>query len=336
MLDLRHLFFLALFFFAAVSCHRQPAMQKNILQGETQGTYYAITYYDAQGRNFQPEVDSILRDVDHSMSLWIDNSLISRINKGDTSVMLDDHFIYNFLLSKEVSAATDGYFDFTVGPLVSAWGFHRKNRLEMTAQMVDSLKQLVGFNKVRLEKKRIIKDDPRITIDFNAIAQGYTVDLIAEMLDEKGVEHFIVDIGGEIVARNRKPDGSPWRVGIETPAENKEDERKVETVVRLENKGLSTSGSYRKYFEKNGKRYSHTIDPKTGYPVEHNLISVTILAENAAVADAYSTAFMAMGIDKALEIIPYFGGGIEAFFIYYENGQYKTKATPGMESLIEK
>ncbi len=326
---------LFLFLLMAAACHRTPKMEKVVLQGEAQGTYYAITYFDDQGRDLRPKIDSVLHVIDHSMSLWVDNSLISRINRGDTTALPDDHFIYNFLLAKEVSAATDGYFDFTVGPLVSAWGFHRKNRLEITPKMIDSLKSLVDYRRVRLEKKRIVKEDPRISFDFNAIAQGYSVDLIAELLDGLGVEHFIVDIGGEIVARNRKPDGSPWRVGIETPSETKDDERKVETVITLENKGLSTSGSYRKYFEQDGKRFSHSIDPKTGYPVQHSLISVTVLAENAAIADAYSTAFMVMGLEMSLEIMDYLGG-IEAFFIYYEDGQYKTKATPGMESLMEK
>jgi thiamine biosynthesis lipoprotein len=327
--------FILIVLVAVLSCNRHVELKKVVLQGETQGTYYAITYYDPEGRVFQKSVDSLLGVIDNSLSLWVDSSLISRINRGDTAAVPDEHFIYNFMLAKEVSAATDGYFDFTIGPLVSAWGFHRKNRIEMNDRIVDSLKALVDFRKVRLENKRIVKDDPRISFDFNAIAQGYTVDLLAELLDGFGIEHFIVDVGGEIVARNRKPDGSMWRVGIEAPAADKNDERKIEKVVFLQNKGLSTSGNYRKYFEHDGKRFSHSIDPTTGYPVQHNLMSVTVLAESAAIADAYSTAFMVMGIDKALEIIPLLGG-IEAFFIYYEDGQYKTKATPGMESLMEK
>jgi len=319
----------------AFSCHRPSKLKKLVLEGETQGTYYAITYYDEEGRNLQKSVDSLLSVIDNSMSLWVDSSLISRINRGDTTAVPDDHFIYNFLLAKEVSAATDGYFDFTIGPLVSAWGFHRKNKLAMNDRIIDSLRELVDYRQVKLENKRIIKADPRISFDFNAIAQGYTVDVMAELLDGFGIKHYIVDIGGEIYARNRKPDGSSWRVGIETPAADKNDERKIEKVVFLENKGLSTSGSYRKYYEQDGKRFSHSIDPKTGYPVQHNLMSVSVLADNAAIADAYSTAFMVMGIGKALEIIPYLGG-IEVFFIYFEDGQYKTKATPGMESLMEK
>lgn len=332
---LRLITFFIMLLLGVLSCSRPVGLKKFVLQGETQGTYYAITYYDAEGRNFQKSVDSLLSVIDNSMSLWVDSSIISRINRGDTSVVPDDHFIYNFLLAKEVSAATDGYFDFTIGPLVSAWGFHRMNRIEMNNRTIDSLRSLVDYRQVKLENKRIIKVDPRISFDFNAIAQGYTVDLMAELLGGFGIEHFIVDIGGEIFARNRKPDGSSWRVGIETPAADMNDERKIEKVVFLENKGLSTSGSYRKYFEQDGKRFSHSIDPKTGYPVQHNLMSVSVLAGNAAIADAYSTAFMVMGIEKALEIIPYLGG-IEAFFIYFEDGQYKTKATPGMESLMEK
>lgn len=314
-------------------CNNQ--YKKVSLAGEAQGTYYAITYFDKQGRNFQPQIDSLLRAFDLSVSLWVDESIISRINRDDTTVVPDDVFIFNFNLSKEISQQSEGYFDFTIGPLVSAWGFHRRNKLEMNPSQIDSLLELVDYNKVSLVEGRIIKTDPRMSFDFNAIAQGHSVDLIAEMLDGFGLKHFLVDVGGEIIARNKKPDGSSWQVGIESPASSRDDGREVNVIVSLENKGLATSGNYRKYFEKDGLRYSHTISPKTGRPVDHNLLSVTVLADNAAVADAWATAFMVMGIDKSIEMIEKIKE-LEAYFIYWTpEGEYGAYATSGMQKLIK-
>lgn len=320
-------------FFLLTACNSREFKRMN-LAGEAQGTYYAITYYDADARNLQHEVDSLLKAFDQSVSLWVDNSTLSRVNEGDSTVKLDQVFIYNFLLSREIAILTDGYFDFTIGPLAKAWGFHRKNRLEMTAKKVDSLRELVDYRKVKILNGQVVKEDPRMSFDFNAVAQGHSVDLIAQMFDSLGIKHFIIDVGGEIVARNKKPDGSSWRVAIESPASTKSDERNIEVILNLENKALATSGSYRKYFEKDGKRYSHTINPHSGYPVDHHLLSVTVLAENAATADALSTAFMVMGVEKAMALLKRLPN-VEAYFILWsEENNFETITTEGMEALI--
>jgi thiamine biosynthesis lipoprotein len=302
--------------------------------GAAQGTYYAVTYYDHEGRNFQPQVDSLLRAFDQSVSLWEPKSVISRVNKGDTSVVLDETFKYNFLLSKEVSATTDGAFDFTIAPLVTAWGFGLKEKENITQPMIDSLKEFVDYRKVGLEGGKVIRQDNRIKFDFNAVAQGHSVDLICAMLESYGINSYIVDVGGEVFARNTKPDGTEWRVGIEKPATDKENAQEIQMIVALQNKGIATSGNYRKYYEENGKRYSHTIDPSTGYPVDHNLLSVTVLAGNAALADAYSTAFMVMGVDRALELLKTLPD-MEAIFISSSTeGTYETLLTPGFQECL--
>jgi FAD:protein FMN transferase len=318
------------------ACQEEKSLPPISFVGEAQGTYYLVTYFDTKSRNLQPQVDSLLKAFDQSVSLWEPESILSRVNRGDSLVDLDLVFLYNFKLSKEVAEATDGAFDFTVAPLVRAYGFGPKGRSEITPQLIDSLKSIVDFRKVRLENGRVVKDDPRISFDFNAVAQGYSVDLIAQMLVSRGINSFIVDVGGEIYAHNKKPDGSNWLVGIETPAEAKTDDRHVGSVVRVENKAIATSGNYRKYYEKDGMRYSHTIDPKTGYPVEHSLLSVTVMAENAALADAYATAFMVMGHERAIIFVEKYPG-MEAHFIWSgSKGNIELYTTQGLLELIDK
>lgn len=316
-------------------CKTESAPTPISFVGEAQGTYYLVTYFDAKSRNFQPQVDSLLKAFDQSVSLWEPESILSRVNRGDSLVDLDLIFLYNFKLSYQVAEATAGAFDFTVAPLVRAYGFGPKGRSEITPQLIDSLKTIVDYRKVRLENGRVVKDDPRISFDFNAVAQGYSVDLVAQMLLVHGISSFIVDVGGEIYANSKKPDGSNWLVGIETPAETKTDERHVGTVVRVENKAIATSGNYRKYYEKDGIRYSHTIDPKTGYPVEHSLLSVTVMAKNAALADAYATAFMVMGQEQAILFVDQYPG-MEAHFIWSgSQGSIETYTTKGLLELID-
>ncbi len=319
---------------ALYGCTPKNQLHKINFTGEAQGTYYAITYYDSEGRNLQPQVDSLLKAFDQSVSLWVPESIISRVNKDDTLVVIDETFRYNFLLSKEVSAATGGAFDFTIAPLVTAWGFGLKKREQITTQLIDSLKALVDYRKVSLEAGRVNKDDSRIKFDFNAVAQGYSVDLIGAMLESYGISSYIADVGGEVFARNTKPDGTEWRVGIEKPAQDKENPQEVQLIVALQDKGIATSGNYRKYYEENGKRYSHTIDPSTGYPVDHNLLSVTVMAGNAALADAYSTAFMVMGVEKALEFLKTMPDMDAIFISAGEEGTYETVITSGFQECI--
>ena len=313
------------------SCGRQS--HKIVLQGLAQGSYYAVTYYDAENRNFQPEIDSIFHAVDMSVNLWVDSSVISKVNRNE-DVTLDSIFLDNFRIAMETARLSDGYFDPTISPIVAAWGFSYKSGDSITPQLIDSLKQLVDYRKIRIENGKVVKENPDMKLDFNAIAQGYTSDLIALFLESRGIKNYLVDTGGEIMARGSKPNGQPWIVGIEKPAENWDSEQVVQTRITLRDKGLVTSGSTRKYTERNGRRYSHCIDPKTGYPVEHNVLSATVLAENSVWADALASICMVMGMEKSLPLIESMDG-VEAYYIFVnDQNELETFATEGFRELI--
>ena len=313
------------------SCGTQP--EKKVLQGLAQGSYYAITYYDEQGRDFQHEIDSIFHAVDMSVNLWEENSVISKVNRNE-EVVLDDIFIDNFNIAQEAAKLSDGYFDPTISPIVAAWGFSYKTGDTITPQLIDSLKQLVDYHNIRIENGKVIKAFPDMKLDFNAIAQGYTSDLIAGFLESRGIKNYLVDTGGEIMAKGAKPNGKPWIVGIEKPADNWDSEQVVQTRVALRDKGLVTSGSTRKYVERDGKRYSHCIDPNTGYPVEHQVLSVTVLAENSVWADALASICMVMGMEKSLPLIESMDG-VEAYYIYVnDDNELETFSTEGFKTLI--
>ncbi len=317
---------------ALQGCKKQEPVK---IIGEAQGTYYSIIYYDSLNRNLKPQTDSLLKAFDQSVSLWVPGSVLSRVNRNDSTVVLDDHFIGNFKLSQQISRKTGGAFDATVSPLVEVWGFGFESRKHVDKHTVDSLLPLVNYRNIRIENGKIIKKDPRMKLDFNAIAQGYSVDLTGSFLESKGIKNYLIDIGGEVKAKGEKPGGKPWKIGIEKPAANKEDSRALKAVIALKDKSVATSGSYRKYFEENGIRYSHTIDPATGFPVEHSLLSVSVIADNTAVADAYATAFMVMGYEKAGKFVEN-NPDLEAFFIWSDTvtGNFKTYATPGFRSHI--
>lgn len=315
------------------SCGRQS--HKIVLQGLAQGSYYAVTYYDAENRNFQPEIDSIFHAVDMSVNLWVDSSIISKVNRNE-DVTLDSIFLDNFRIAMETARLSDGYFDPTISPIVAAWGFSYKSGDSITPQLIDSLKQLVDYRKIRIENGMVVKENPNMKLDFNAIAQGYTSDLIALFLESRGIKNYLVDTGGEIMARGSKPNGQPWIVGIEKPAENWDSEQVVQTRITLCDKGLVTSGSTRKYTERNGRRYSHCIDPKTGYPVEHNVLSATVLAENSVWADALASICMVMGMEKSLPLIESMDG-VEAYYIFVnDQNELETFATEGFRELLIK
>ena len=313
------------------SCVNQP--QKIVLQGLAQGSYYAITYFDELNRNFQHEIDSIFHAVDMSVNLWVDCSVISKVNRNE-EVTLDSIFIDNFRIAQKAARLSDGYFDPTISPIVAAWGFSYKSGDSITPQLIDSLKQLVNYQKIRIENGKVVKENPNMKLDFNAIAQGYTSDLIASFLESRGIKNYLVDTGGEIMARGSKPNGQPWIVGIEKPAKNWDSEQVVQTRITLRDKGLVTSGSTRKYVERNGRRYSHCIDPKTGYPVEHNVLSATVMAENSVWADALASICMVMGMEKSLPLIESMDG-IEVYYIFVnDQNELETFATEGFQKLI--
>ncbi len=301
------------------SCQKQ---QKVNYSGVTQGSYFSITYFDEEGRNFENEIDSIFEAVDNSVSLWNENSIIRKVNRNE-DVVVDQIFKDNFEWSRKASEFSGGAFDATIGPLVSAWGFHYKKELEMTPEMVDSIRQLVDYRKIEIVNDKVVKANPNMTLDFNAVAQGYTADLVGKLLETNGIYNYLVDVGGEIMARGTKPNGEEWVIGIERPAENFDSERSVQIKINLRDKGIVTSGNYRKYIEKDGVRYSHSIDPKSGYPVPQDLLSATVIAENATWADCLASVCMLVGKDKAIELLEH-EKDVEAYFIYVEDGKTKT------------
>jgi thiamine biosynthesis lipoprotein len=318
------------------SCSKPAA--KIHFEGEAQGTYYSITYFDQQSRNFQQSIDSLLDAFNLSVSLWDDSSIISRINRNEHNVRTDTVFRDIFRISNQISEHSDGAFDVTVGKLVAAWGFHKKQGKVPDSALITELQRHIGYKTIQLESDKLIKLDTATGIDFNAIAQGYSVDMVGAFLSSKGIKNFLIDIGGEVLGNGNKADGTPWKVGIEKPTENANSDRELEATLPLADGAIATSGNYRKYYEVNGIRYSHTIDPATGYPVRHNLLSATVLAKTAAIADAWATAFMVMGHHKALHLInqhPEYN--LQACFIVAEpNGKHAIVMTEGLKSLITK
>jgi len=331
-MKLNFLIIFSLIFLFSCQPHKEVKLIK--FTGEAQGTYYAVTYYDELGINFQSEIDSLLEIFDQSVSVWVPNSIISKINRNEGSVIPDFYFTEVFNLSKEIFQHTNGAFDPTVGPLVNTWGFGFTDRKEVDEEIINGLMPFVGFSKVKLVDKKVIKESPEIQFDFNAIAQGYSVDLIGKFLEQKGISSYLVDIGGEVLGKGKKPNGDNWKVGIEKPIDNASYGENLQAIVKLENKALATSGNYRKFYEENGIRYSHTIDPKTGYPVQHSLLSVSVLAPNSALADAYATAFMVMGLEKSKEFLQN-NLDLDAYFMYSDDdGKIKTFFTKGFEDIL--
>ncbi|MCO5257219.1 MAG: FAD:protein FMN transferase [Lentimicrobium sp.] len=317
------------------SCGRMHNLKEVKLNGMAQGTYYAITYYDEEGRNFQPAIDSFFRAFDMSASVYLKESVISRFNNNDSTAVADDAFTYVFKKAQEVSEMTDGAFDITTMPLTNAWGFGFTDAMKLSQEQVDSILPLVNYRNISLENGRLIKADPAIMIDYNAIAQGYSADLIGKMLETEGIKNYLIDVGGEVLARGAKPGGKLWRVGIEKPAGEGDETRTVDVVVKLKDKALASSGNYRRYFVKDGVKYSHTIDPKTGYPVTHSLLSVSVLADDCITADAFATAFMVMGVEKSRDFLIKHPG-LEAHFIFSDaQGTNQHWTSPGLEKLFE-
>ncbi len=305
-----------------------------VIDGQTQGTTYHIKY-KVNGDSINPsEITSLLHNIDLSMSGYIDSSVISRINNNDPNVTTDKLFNEIYKISLKIYKMTDGFFDITVGPLVKAWGFMPTGHLQMDSAKVDSLKQFVGMDKIKLVNNRLIKDDPRILLDLNSIAQGFSVDYVASYLESKKITDYIVEIGGEVNAKGLNDKGELWKVGVDLPESNIEN-RGLEAVLSISGKSVTTSGSYRKYFEENGIRYSHTINPKTGYPTHHNLLSVTIVADNCTMADGFDTPILVMGLEKGKEFVKKHKK-LEAFFIYSdENGELKTWQTKGFDKYLQ-
>ncbi len=306
-------------------------------EGKAQGTYYSATYLQPDGKDLQPEIEKLFNEFDLSLSTYNPNSIISKINKNNDSVVTDVYFETMFEAAQKVSEHTNGAFDITVAPLVNAWGFGFGNHERNKAPDVEKLLPLIGYKKVKLVNHRLVKENPDIMIDASAIAQGYSADLIAQLFDKNNCENYMIDIGGEIVCKGLNPKGELWHIGIDKPVDDPENANgELQTIVHLSNVGLTTSGNYRQFYFKDGKKLAHTIHPKTGMPVEHNLLSATVVASNCTLADAYATAFMVLGVDSAMKICKTMPE-MDCYLIYTDkDGKYQVTYTEGFEKYLKK
>jgi len=311
-----------------------PSKQKMVVDGFAQGTTYKVIYLSEDGINHQRAIDSLLIEIDNSMSTYQKRSLISIFNQVDSIGEIDQLFADVYTISKQVFEATNGAFDPTVAPLVNAWGFGFENLHSTDSIMIDSLLGFVDFRFINLGKSEVYKLKKGVMLDFNAVAQGYTVEVLGNLLESRGIKNYLVEVGGELKAKGLNMNDTLWRIGIDRPLPNLK-EREIEAIVNLDNKALATSGNYRKFYEKDGKKYSHTINPITGYPVEHNLLSVTVITDECAYADAYATAFMVMGLEKSKEFLAHHKE-LDALLIYNDStGDLQTFMTNGLKDFIE-
>ena len=313
--------------------HNRPAPYQRD-SGLIFGTVYNITYQ--HDSTLKADIEAELRRFDGSLSPFNDTSVITRVNRGE-EVAADSLFRNVFRRSMQISAETDGAFDITVAPLVNAWGFgFRKGQFPDSAA-VDSLRRLVGYTKVSLMAEgRVVKADPRMMLDCSAVAKGYAVDIVAQLLRRRGVENFMVDIGGEVVTGGRNPQGGLWRIGVNKPVDDSlSTNQELQTVLHVSGTGIATSGNYRNYYYHEGRKYAHTIDPKTGYPALHHLLSATLVAGDCMSADAYATACMVMGLERATRFVEA-RPDLDALFIYADSaGRYQTYMTRGMERYLK-
>ena len=323
---------LLVFFFYTTSIYPQGEPIK--IEGNAQGTTYHITYFDIQNRDLQPEIAQLLKDFDLSVSTYIPNSIISRINSNEKNVVVDKYFIDCFNKAKEVWKNTNGAFDPTVYPLVNAYGFGPGKKQKIEKTKIDSMLKFVGFQLIKLKGNKVVKKDPRVALDFNAFAQGYSVDVVSDFLNSKGINSYIVEIGGEVFAKGRKLNGTNWTIGIEKPIDNKDSQNPLKAIAKLDNLAIATSGNYRRFVIEDGIKYVHHIDPKTGYPTKNNLLSASIFAKECISSDANATGVLVLGLEKAKVFLSKHPE-LQAYLIYSDNnGNYEVYETPGLKSIV--
>lgn len=295
---------------------QQRSMPYQHNTGNIFGTVYNITYQSETDLN--QEIVAELNKVDNSLSTFNKSSIITRINNNQT-VKTDRLFNEVFNMAEEISLQTHGAFDITVAPLVNLWGFGFKQGKNPNKQKIDSLLNIVGYNKVSLKNNTVTKADPRVMLDCSAIAKGYGSDCVARFLKSRGIKNFMIEIGGEVVTCGISEKRIPWKIGVTKPTDDSlQINQELQTVLNVTDKAMATSGNYRNFYYKGGKKYAHTIDPHTGYPVQHSLLSATVLANTCAKADAYATAFMVLGIDEAKKVLNQHPD-LMAYFIYSDN-----------------
>jgi thiamine biosynthesis lipoprotein len=316
------------------SC-KEPAIYDNFA-GFVQGTTYSMVF-EKRGKlnpqDLKSDVEKILHDFDMSLSLYVDSSIVSKVNRNE-NVIPDKYFTEAFNRSAEITEITEGAFDITVGPLVKAWGFGPDSQKNFSETKRDSLLKLVGMEKVKIENGKVIKDNAGINLDFNAIAQGYSVDIISDFFNSKRIKSYLIEIGGEVRVKGDKQ-GVLWRIGIDRPEDNNNlPGNNLQAVISLKDRSLATSGNYRKFYVENGIKYSHTIDPRTGYPARNKLLSATIIANDCATADGIATACMVIGKEKTIEFLG-FHPEFDAFLVYSDdNGDYQTWTTENLKRFI--
>lgn len=321
-------------FLLLVACHTSKSKYFKI-SGFAQGTTYHITYENSNNEDYSADIDSILKAFDKSLSIYDSTSIISRINNDESGVEADEWFIDVFKKSAEVNAISGGAFDITVGPVVRAWGFSNGPIAKHDTAYIDSLLQYVGMEKVKLEGRKVVKKFPGVKLDVNALAQGYSVDVVCDFFKSKGIRNYLVEIGGEVRGKGTNASNKYWHIGIDRPADgNMMPGNELQAIIEINNKSLATSGNYRKFFVENGVKYSHTIDPKTGFPARNTLLSATVVCNDCITADALATSFMVLGVEKSKEILSKLNG-IEVYFVYSNpQGEYEVFFSEGMKKMI--
>ena len=310
--------------------HRSMPYQHD--EGMVFGTVYNITYqYDS---DIKQDIEAELQKVDNSLSPFNKTSIISKVNRNENP-KVDEMFTEVFNLAAKVSSETGGAFDITVAPLVNMWGFGTKQFHRPDKESVDSLMRFVGFHKVSLRDGHVVKSDPRIQLDCSAIAKGYGCDVVARYLRSKGIKNFMIEIGCEVVTSGQNEKQLPWKIGVTKPTDDSlQDNQELQTILNVTDKAMATSGNYRNFYIDGGRKLAHTIDSHTGYPVQHSLLSSTVIASDCATADAYATSFMVLGVDKAKEVLSRHPE-LMAYFIYSDkNGKMNVWFSPALKDKI--
>jgi len=309
----------------------QKATPYQNCQGFIFGTTYSITYEYEE--DLQDEIMAKMLEIDSTLSMFNEESMISLIN-NNVDIKPSEMFLDVFQTAQEISKDTDGAFDITVAPLVNAWGFGYKGRVVPSDHVVDSLKQFVGYQKIKFNGDRIVKQDPRMQLDCSALAKGFGADVVASLLESKGIENYLVELGGEVVTKGISEKRVPWKIGVTKPAEDSLlAGGELQTVLNVTDKAMATSGNYRNFYYKGGKKYAHSIDPKTGRPVQHSILSATVLGDRCIRCDAYATAFMVMGMEKAKKVLER-NPELMAYFIYEDHGKMEVWYSPSMKDKI--
>ncbi|ANQ49528.1 FAD:protein FMN transferase [Flammeovirga sp. MY04] len=333
--------FYSIFLFAFIGLtylyrsYNEPKATHFHVRGTTFGVVpYNVKYIDEEGRELDTDIKKVLEDFNQSLSTYIPSSEISRFNSGMNFTYETDFFYPVIKESKEIFEETKGAFDPTIQPLVKGWGFGPGKTPTIKESEIDSILQFVGFDKyITFDEKTVTKSKAGVELDFSAIAKGYAVDVVAKILDDKNIENYMVEIGGEVVCKGHNEKEKIWKIGIDNPRFKEGTGEALSVIVSLDNKALATSGNYRNFYVKDGKKYAHTLDPRTGYPVQHSLLSASVFSSSCMASDAYATAFMVAGLEEAKRIVAE-NSDLEAILIYDDNGEMKTYISEGAKAFI--